>query len=405
MGKVKINISNFLKVKIFVFFLYLQYFSDGVNKYIVYNNREEFEIGNFQAFSLSIIVRSIFEIICIFFIFISINKFKIVTLSNILIIFIIYLFGMIFFSFNNTSYPFFYHLSLFNKYIFVFIIFTCYYFVEKDNFLLNKLCNAIINIFALNSILSIIGLIFNIKYFESYYSQDYRYGYNGVFPSVNESTLFYMIALTMLYINRTLKNKISSFKEYVIFLGALLLGTKSIYIFILGGLIFIFIKSNSLSNLINKGILIILVLVTVLVLLNSDFIQMKLGFFIQLYQNTSFLSMLMSGRDLYIIEKVNLNISKWYFINFFMGGMNHSISTTEMDFIDLFLLFGFLGFILIIKLYYDIFFKEISKYSIGLFFIFFYVVFAFFGGHFLSSAINSSYLFIFITYLKNNLVK
>jgi hypothetical protein len=132
---------------------------------------------------------------------------------------------------------------------------------------------------------------------------------------------------------------------------------------------------------------------------------MKLGFFIQLYQNTSFLSMLMSGRDLYIIEKVNLNISKWYFINFFMGGMNHSISTTEMDFIDLFLLFGFLGFILIIKLYYDIFFKEISKYSIGLFFIFFYVVFAFFGGHFLSSAINSSYLFIFITYLKNNLVK
>jgi len=107
----------------------------------------------------------------------------------------------------DYSFRYFYHLSLFNKYVFAFVVYFFIYKLAENPAAIEKLQTLCESLFTINSVFVIVGAVFGIQLFRSYIFMDYRYGYNGIISAVNESSLFYFIALSHLYYKRFVLNR------------------------------------------------------------------------------------------------------------------------------------------------------------------------------------------------------
>jgi hypothetical protein len=304
------------------------------------------------------------------------------------------------FNYGDPDYSIFYHFTLLNKYLYVFIVFGGIYKVVENWKDYRGLIKIYENVVVINSMLIFAGALFSVKLFLSYYAQDYRYGYDGLIPSVNEATLYYFIAISYFYYKHFIRKE-KSWKIYVVIIASLLIGTKTIYLFLFLLLIYHLITNLSLAKKIIyiSVALIIIPLLIVPVILDPRF-SFLYASFAYFYDKEGFWFMITSGRSYYIQDKFVENLSHWNIINYFFGGTNQLKFMIEMDFFDLFLFLGVLGSIVLFYLYYSTILKNNNKIKFLSFFSFCYFLLAFLSGHMFASATNALNLVMVVIFIE-----
>lgn len=387
--------SAICTIAVYVFFI-----ADGFNKYLQVNTGISGQ-GNIyhDSGSVSVYVRLLFELLCVGMIFRQLNTNTLNFLMLILFfVLLVFVGNLSFVYFNRYDYDWMYHLKLLNKYLFVFIIYLAI-LPLKSSSILDKPLKAFRNIIFINSCLIILGLIFDIVYFKSYHTATDRFGFNGLSPSLNETSLFYIIAISYLYLikNESVKNRYIF--VFVVF-SSLFIGAKGVYLY----LIFLFFyhliyhTSTLVKVPIFAGFICGFGFLIYKIMTEYRFLIEK---FVYIYNERGFLSMLLSERDMLFDVRFYKNVEMWDITNYLFGGYDQLKFLIELDFVDIFLFFGIVGSIIYIAMY----FCSLFLFSRWLPFIFFFVFVYFFqaalSGHFFYSATNSLYLVLFSFYLKN----
>jgi len=285
--------------------------SDAINHVLLYSLK-----GN--AISISLYVRILYELIFFALITVFINSKRL----NFLLTFLILLFGFAIGQFMLTSnyqgkVDMGYHLSLFNKYMFAFVIFNALYKLQFNALSINRLMKVFENIFIFNSLCIIVGAIFGLQVFKSYYEVTYRWGYCGFIPAINEATLFYLIANSYYYYKKfILKIKVSNFRYYLVVISSLLMGAKGIYLFFIALLWFHFIKKSSFQTKLIALFLILFSGICLTIYLNSHDAQDRFEHLISAWKSNGWVSMMLSGRDQHFEHAFYDNLKLWGPLNY-----------------------------------------------------------------------------------------
>ena len=273
-------------------------------------------------------------------------------------------------------------------YLLVFLIFTSLYsFTNKQKYYLFSTFEILILI---NSILIFIGFLFKIFIFKTY-SGD-RFGFNGLF--ITSATSSYVYAISIIYFYNKYKKKFFiKITNYILLLSAILIGTKSIHLFIIFFFLFYILKHLKVKKYFFFFISVILLFVVFYfffyVFLNFNSIK----------NETSFLTSILSYRDILFTERTIPFIKEnWKFSNFLFGGVNNLNIKSQMDFIDLFCFFGLFGGFLYLYLLIKYFFT--FKLSVSLYFFFILLFFnIFFSGNFFTYPSIAVYLIVLQQFL------
>lgn len=371
--------------------LYLFFIADAANKFLL--------LLKFDFYRTSIIFRSLYEFLFLTLIVVFINETRLLFMKIFLALFALFMFGQILISFQaDYNYNFLENISLFNKYFFVFIIFFAIYKISYHPEKLQRIIQVFENLFLINSIATLAGLIFQIDLLRTYTDSNHRYGFSGFLPAQNEATFYFFTAISYFYYKRYIL-KMKSWRFYVVLFSSFFLGTKGIYLFLALLLIFHFMYHSSLKAKLASLTTAITLYITASWYLTTEHSQKLLSYFIYHAQKTSWLSMILSGRNIQINKNAPEVLDNWNIINYFIGGLDQTKFSFEMDFIDLFFFFGIIGSTVFIALYFSSLFKFNVLKPFNLFFVFSFFLIAFFAGHFFASAINSLYMCIFSLYL------
>jgi len=392
-NRINKQVFHYQTTKIALLFFFI---SDGLNKliYLITEN-------DTPLFSPSLFSRMVFEILALIVILSNLNKQRFYFIVAALLLSICYVTGLVFYLMEyDFPFQYFYHLSLFNKYFFTFIVYYFIYKLSESPTHIEKLQSFCESLFVLNSIFVIVGAAFSVQLFRSYVFMDYRFGYNGILPSVNESSLFYFIALSYLYykvfvLNRKLGVSI------VILIAALLLGTKAVYGFILLLVVFHFFRVSTLKAKFYAFMGTIFIAFLTVLVYRTGIADDIIEYYYFLYkQKGTLFSTLVTGRDIYFETKFYENIEHWTFLNYFFGGQDQLRFLIEMDLFDVFLFFGIIGTMLYFTLFFRSVFNLNYRKKFNILFVLSYFGLAGLGGHFFASAVNSLYLVIFCLFIQ-----
>lgn len=366
------------------------FIADATNKYLDVH-------GSGQ--SVSIFARFVFEIIFIALALSIANKRIVELYIGLAIILVFFLLGQftLLSKMAQTMGDFAVNVKIFNKYIFALLIYPIveYVFGKREDLLL-KLVYCFYILFLINIIIAIAGLLLDLEIVRSYPFRD-RFGFSGLIPKRNEATLFYVLGVTVSYVRFVVLGR----KERLLFLlsilGAILLGTKGIYIFLV--FLFLFHFRANKNFLRNFFIVIILgIIIGVIIFPQTTIYQ----YYSSQAERVGLTTMLLSGRDIIFYNEITRTVGDWNIINFLMGGQNQNIKAFEMDFLDLFFFFGLLGAIIYLLLTMKFIFAGRYKLPFQMFFMFSYFFLAFFGGHFFASAVNALYFVIVAIYINRS---
>jgi hypothetical protein len=247
------------------------------------------------------------------------------------------------------------------------------------------------------------GFIFDIYIFQGYIEKG-RFGYNGLIPSSNTSTLFYLIAVSFLYYRwRYEKKNIIPF--IIVLTNLFLLGTKGGYIFLIC-LTFYHIlttKGKIWKLAISLGIFYWFASF----IINNPLMQQGIEKFKYFYREHGLFYVLVTGRHTKL-ERVFSDFFEWSNpMSILFGGYNLMIYNPEMDFFTMFLVLGTIGSIIYLYLLHSTLFRPYFL-KTNLFFLFFvsiYYLEAFFGGHFFRTVVNSLYLALVVLYFQQSIYK
>ncbi|CAM3342239.1 hypothetical protein [Aequorivita lipolytica] len=279
-------------------------------------------------------------------------------------------------------------LLSFTKFIFPILLFT-YFHIYKQSGRSRQLFFSIFElILIINSVLIIMGFLFDIHLFDSY--RGGRFGYNGLI--ISSSTASYVYTLTLFYL--LLKYKSLFFKNwrsFLILFSCILIGTKLLYISILGTLfVFIFYYAN--LKRIQKQIFFL-----TLALLGFIFIYLfffQYGTFNKIREQQGLISSVLSFRDdLLFNTTIPFIQNNWKWPNYLFGGIPDLSLRSQMGFIDVFLFWGILGGILYLYYFCRIYVTFALTKSV-LYFLFILVIVVFLAGNFFENASVAIYLLI-----------
>ncbi len=208
-------------------------------------------------------------------------------------------------------------------------------------------------IMLVNSILIVLGFLFNIYIFNSYAGK--RFGFNGLF--VNSATSSYVYCMTLIYLFNKCQNKVfKNPQNLIIIFSVFLIGTKVAYFFMGTFLLTYFLKFSTFNK---KYVISFFVALAMGIIYVCFF---KIGIFNEIRLNDSLLSSVMSYRDQLFLEKTYPFIKEnWNFINFLFGGISDLSFKSQIEFIDVFLFFGLFG----VLLYYYIFFEAFLTFKLN----------------------------------------
>jgi hypothetical protein len=368
--------------------------SDVVSKYLAVQGHE------FSRASL--IVRFIFEIGMLIYLFLHLKRKELVPLIFILILFVLVFAGQLII---GNSDKFFEHFVYFNKYVYMFIL---YIFFSKLLFLEESKKDLIFDMFKLIILVHIvsvfIGLFFEIDFLKTFYDKDYRFGYNGFIKAANESSIVIVLILSFLYFRVIFENG-SKLLLFISIIFALLSGLKAVYAFIF--LLGIYHALIEKSKLILAIIIIFFVYIFIYAddILNNESIQMFISYYFRTVEDQGWLYMLLSGRQEYLDLRLLELMEDWSFFNFLIGGQDITVYMVEMDFFDLFLFFGLLGSAIYLYLFYWLFVKKLLCERFFLFFFLSILSMAFFSGHFFTSSIGATFFVLVTIYFQNHIRK
>lgn len=238
-------------------------------------------------------------------------------------------------------------LISFSKYLFflVLIIFfsKTYLLKFKNSVFIFKLYEVLILI---NCFIILISFVFQIEMFMTY--DTHRFGYIGLFYASATGTYFYLLAISYFLI----KYEQNVFYQPLFYLNtfcSLLVGTKSIYLFLVVSLL-----AFSLFLIKNKTLKRLIIFLTCLSAIIIFYVLFTHGLFSEILKEEGWLTSILSYRDQLIINRSIPYIeNNWHFHNYLFGGLAIVTTRPQMELIDLFLFFGVLGLV-----YYLFIFKK-----------------------------------------------
>lgn len=246
-----------------------------------------------------------------------------------------------------------------------------------------------------NSVAILVGLLFSIDYFKTYYN--IRFGYDGFLMKSSYASYFYLMAT--FYFGQKLKQLKRSNVLIFIFIAfsAIITGTKAAMLSVV--LVFIYlaiINKLYLNKLILSSFILIVLLISLFYGEIMDLFIANSKIFGPIIMENGFTSALFSYRDLILTESLIPYIeSNWGVINYLFGGMGDIMIKSGLDFIDIVYFFGILGSTIYIYLLFNQFFSFQKKFD-NLYFIFMIALVSSLAGNFFY---NSS-LAVFICIVK-----
>lgn len=297
---------------------------------------------------------------------------------------------------NFKHYVLYGSIYYYDKYVYIFIIISTYYSLGKNK-VLSLFLSLSNGILIFNSILILAGFLFKIDLFKSY-PYSIRFGYVGLFNTVNEASYIYMIWIGYSFLQFFLYKK---GKYILIFslISSLLIGTKLVLLFI--AILLLFYTYHIVKY--SKVLRLALVLSVALLLFFSKTIAVAyfnvFPFWKDYLLEKNIISLITSYRDVLLINNVEYIQNKWSWINYFIGGafLTDNYKTTEMDFVDIFLMFGFLGLLAYCVFVFKVYLSDNHVVNFLVCLIFACSIIA--GGLFLSS-ICMVYLFFIVQQTK-----
>lgn len=282
--------------------------------------------------------------------------------------------------------------SVLNRY-FIFFSFAPFvdYFKNEKNFASN-LRTLFEGFIIINSIAIFTGFIFKINFFSSYnpqgFDQELRFGYKGLLNGINEITGVYFLAIAHFY-REIFYYKRKKWGVFILVVGAALLtGTKGcILAFILLTAYFTFRYRLKLF----LWIIVPLILVGISYL-SLDFVDQVILLANVYLPTDSLITIIMTKRDLYIVENFHYMLKNWSFLNFIFGD---GVLYSETDLIDLYYCFG-IGALLYLLCYLKLVFKIDQSRDVK-YVVLLLLLMAFTGGHIIRTAVFPIFFLLFLT--------
>lgn len=229
------------------------------------------------------------------------------------------------------------YLNLVLKYVYVFLFIGVFKIIGSKQ-LIQYFFKCILWLFILNSFLVVIGFIFNIEFFKTYFFSD-RFGYSGFLSSV------YIYCFLILYLYKEFKRKkINIFMLLYCIIISLLMGKKAMLFFNI-----MFIGSVILFEFKDFRKLIIFSFFIIGMLLGLFFHEI-MGYVIQyfpfwndIYIEKGGFAVLSSLRTEIFMDYIQQIESNWSFWNYLFGGLNFPDYWVEFELVSLITLFGIFG--------------------------------------------------------------
>lgn len=273
-------------------------------------------------------------------------------------------------------------------------------FFSIDEQITNIGLKLLLTIFWLNIIFILIGLVFNVQEFQTYFYGD-RFGYKGLFARSTHVSYMFLFVLIYYYFNwQTHKIKREFFYFILVAILSIFVGTKRIYF----GMALLAMFHIFYNKLYMKRIfyVVLIGIVAFLIVFRSSlyniFVQ-PFDLFIEIYRDEGFLSSFSSFRsDLLIEYTQNLMKNHWTILNYVFGGGLFHLVRPEMDIIDSYLFFGVFGPIIYAFIFRKYLFNFKTKNPIISFYIILIIILAIFSSGIIFSADFAIPVILFSSY-------
>lgn len=384
---IKNNIDAQLSVVIILFFI-----SEALTKISLYLDHD---FHNYSA-----LVKGGFSFLVIIYAFFRITDKRRRILFLMLIMGI--MFGLGQYIFNDYSFGpnIFQNTKFFFRYLFVFTILL--YFSELPyGYSKGIYLNVFEKIILFNSLLILLGFLFDIQVFKTY--KFARFGYSGLFAVPSIATYFYALSLTY-FGNKYITHRTHLFVFIFIALVSVLTGTKALFLFLFLTIIHLFIKEKYYNK---KGFIIgTPILILILVIFRKEvllLVQKYYAVLYDVYREHDLVTMLTSYRNLKLQENfLPLIKDKWHFVNYIFGGTDFVKYRIEFELFDLMLFFGIVGSIIYLFFYFTSVVRFGKLASFGRIQMLFFLIIGMLSGTFFHSAPTALYLLVVLSSLTFN---
>jgi hypothetical protein len=361
-----------------------------------------FSASGFEFYRVSLLPRAAFECYCLFYFLkmlgkqINKNLFAIQAIICISLIvgFSTYLLMGQNFSIAET-------VITANKYLLPFIVFPLLYKQSANTKALAAIERLYSFFIFFASFAVISGLLLDIKIFRSYDFE--RFGYKGFFFSVNEASLFFILA--QIYGTLRVLRKKGWLILFLATVAGIFLGTKA------GIIAPLLVWPCAIVARFHRS-KIMLLIITLLVPISISIIWLKLpklltnstaiAWYSQASSKSGVATMLFSSRNKFLEERFMPAVLDRSWVNYLFGGIDISKYAIEMDFCDLFLFMGMVGSCAFIAGYTLLFFGNGFTFF-GLFALLICMLLAAIAGHVFISGSNGAYL-VLIAALSRNMM-
>lgn len=240
-------------------------------------------------------------------------------------------------------------IYLFSKYAFG-IITMLFFFKCYERLNTSYIKKVVLALVLLNFACIVVGFIFSIHVFETYYGN--RFGYNGIFKSTSTASYFYMFALVFYLLNKH-KTIITYTLISIIVFSSFFVGSKTLIAFI--GITAIITLGHFIAlkqNLINKRLFYVLYALIIPILawyVLKTYIVLN-STLSEVLTKDGMLSAIFSYRDILFIDSMQSVQEHFGFLNYIFGGGSHINNFPQMALADLFLSFGIIGMVVYLRL-------------------------------------------------------
>ncbi len=232
-------------------------------------------------------------------------------------------------------------------YLPLFVLFLDKMEVNKVEKFIDSLIIIILILLSANSLLIIIGLIYDLNIFKSYPNTE-RFGYNGFFLKPNDASYMYMLSTFYFFIRGFIYNEKTYKNAFLVSIFvSLLLGTKSTILFNTFLLTIFCFFISKYKRILRWGILLLIGLI--IYRINSI-----INYFVEIFpfwkniREEGIITLLSSRRNELIVKGWNIVLEKWQVLNYFFGGGNVKTFNAHSEVFDVFLVMGITGIVFFI---------------------------------------------------------
>ncbi|SHG80775.1 hypothetical protein [Winogradskyella jejuensis] len=224
------------------------------------------------------------------------------------------------------------------------ILFLIYLLQKNKLITIEKSVSSFLFFMTINSICAIIGYVFNISFFESYFRGN-RFGYSGMLLYHHEIGYIFFVTVVLSYFHFTKNKSVFNVVSFLlIFTSSFLFGTKKTVFFSLFFLLFLFIKYiknyRFLISITSLALILGLIFNKTLLKIYNTYYELFYGIYLRDGFWSSFLShrnnLLTDNYIPYFMEEKSLK-------SILFGFPLYNAHKAELEFFDLFLFFGILG--------------------------------------------------------------